>query len=117
TGSYAFLLRIEDNAPGVHNVFTRRYGLTVANPSSLFVSNFNPQDTSLGVGRRSFDLQLQTTNFSVPPTATWSLVSGAFPPGVSLINGQPFAGNDEWSVAGQPTAVGTFNFVVRATQV
>ena len=44
-------------------------------------------------------------------------MSGAFPPGVSLINGQPFASSDEWSVAGQPTAVGTFNFVMRATKV
>jgi hypothetical protein len=130
TGTYAFAITVSQGG----NTYTRRFNINVARAAdtvnsarNLMISNVNPGDLPLGVGRRSaqFNLAVSTLTASsgavsnVNPTSySWSKALRAgetFPPGMVLIDetspfweGSPLLG-------GQPTQAGTFVFTLRAT--
>ena len=87
------------------------YSIAVDQNQPLTVNNDGP---NLDPG---FAGQAYTANFFVLGGAapyTWSLVSGQFPPGLSLTTfSDPRDANDE--LTGTPTTVGTYTFTMRVT--
>ena len=90
------------------------YSITVDQNQPLTINNNGP---NLDPG---FTGQAYTANFFVIGGAapyTWSLVSGQFPPGLSLTtfdaSQSPRDVNDE--LVGTPTTTGTYNFTMRVT--
>ena len=111
TGNYAFVLRVQDSAG---HSFSRTYvggtQLTVNNALGFRVTNTNSFDVKLGQGL--FETQLLTSGNS---SYTWSVAPGSsLPPGLFLLSGDPFLGTGQTELSGQPTAVGTFTYTLRA---
>jgi hypothetical protein len=100
TGTYQFLLRIQDSAG--HSL-SRSFGFTVTNAANQFVGQLGLSETSIGTGRQQ---SLSVSGSS--STYAWSIAAGALPAGMTL-NGS--------LVSGRPAAVGTFVYTVRATNV
>jgi hypothetical protein len=114
TGLYQFVLQVQD---GGGNTFSRTVSYTITNANNWYINNVNPNDATLGTGRRSsMDLQLASTQ-GFPPTVSWNLLSGTPPPGVIVSDGPPWSDPGDGFIAGQPTATGTYTFTVRATDV
>ena len=110
TGTYRFFAHVEDS--GGHTL-SRQVQLQVFSPSGAQVTSLNPND--LSVGHRVVQ---SPQIFSVPnPGASynWSLVGGAFPPGVGLTFDETTIGTTGEEIVGQPTAAGTFTYTLRAT--
>ena len=108
TGNYAFFLRVEDAAG---RTFTRRTTLAVTNALNVLVTNVNPQDTPIGIGRRA-NLALQTSG-GPATTYSWSVAPGSvLPPGFQLVM-PPIASGP--TLGGAAQAAGTFTFALRAT--
>ena len=99
TGSYNFILKATNSAGSDTKPFT----LTINNiPGAPTITATTLPNGIVG------------TTYNQPLTATgeesiwWSLVSGSLPPGLTLT---------EWpgSISGTPTAIGMYNFTVKAT--
>jgi hypothetical protein len=111
TGTFRFVLHAQD--AGIRTI-VRTFALTIVSPSNLQVANTNPA-TSVGHGVE----QTLSAFPSSGPSANynWTLVGGAFPPGVGLFTSAtlPVLNFNETLLGGQPTAAGTFTYTLRAT--
>ena len=106
-GTFVFTIKVTD---GRAHTATGPFSLTVGPPPPLQV---NPtggcQSGSVGSPYQQYFF----AQGGVQPW-TWSLESGAFPPGLGLTS--PYAPQDNNSVlAGSPTAAGTFTVTMRVT--
>ena len=97
TGAFGFMATAHDAAG---HTFTMTYNYGVTNASGLEVTTSMPAGVRAGVG---FTTSLSTNGVS---TYTWTVASGALPPGVTL-NGNV--------LTGPASAAGIYNFTVRAT--
>ena len=104
TGSYSFLLHVEDSASHVVEKFIT---LNVNDSSGRRITNRNPSDTWVG-GVRDMTLTTNTPASDV----VWTVNSGALPPGVSLVPNYP--DTNQTSLAGAPSAPGTYTFTLQA---
>jgi hypothetical protein len=126
TGNYAYVLRVQDSAG---NTFSRRTQFTVVNNASvcgngsqacnLFISNNNPNDASIGIGRRATMVLAVGSTSGFFGNYTWSVTPGSStPPGMGLFSNEDlltqFPGGST-IFTGQPTTAGTFVFSLRAT--
>lgn len=96
-GPYTFDVLVTDN---VGTTMSRSYTLNVDPASMGIAPAFMPQGT---VGA-TFSTQLFTTGGA--GTYAYTITAGALPPGITLLGD---------TVSGTPTATGTFNFTVTAT--
>lgn len=135
TGSYAFFLTVSQGG----QTFTRRTTINVARANdgtttsrNLLISNTNPIDLPVGVGRRTtpFTLSVGTllanaqgvlNGVVAPGNAsgyTWTLAlrpGEQFPPGMMLADETSWFYEGSPMLVGQPTQAGTFVFTIRAT--
>src|SRR4029453_3024805 len=113
TGVYNFRLTIHDSGG---NTFSRNFGVTVADflngggLGGLFVirgnNQGNPPDTSVGQWTEfSPNLLSVSSGFR---DATWSIVGGSLPPGMTLVMHE---------IQGRPSTPGTYAFTVRGNDV
>ena len=83
----------------------------------IFVSNNGPYVTTTSLPKAIAGVPYSTTiqqAGGVGPTFTWSVISGATPPGITVAgSGDPNTGAD--TVSGTATDVGTYNFTVKVT--
>jgi hypothetical protein len=105
TGFYSFTVTAQDS---VGALFSRNIAVTIADfinggSGGLLVGTGNPPDTPLGVWNEDWFVQLNRQNGAFV-NATWSVVGGSLPPGLSL-NGD--------ALAGRPTTAGTYVFRLR----
>jgi hypothetical protein len=114
TGTYRFFARIED---ALGQTVLRQVILNVFSPTNAQVSNTNPPDIPVGRGR--FAQTLNAFTVAGPTFFTWSLVSGALPPGLALFTEAEFGELDfgQTMLAGQATTPGTYTYTLRATDV
>lgn len=98
TGTSTFTVRVRDS--NSHS-WTMRLSLTVA-PLINIMTYYVPS----GVQHVSYSTTLVATGGTAP--YTWSTISGNLPPGLSLNPGTGI-------ISGTPTAIGTSNFTVQAT--
>ena len=101
TGNFTFRATAQD---GVGHTFTATYNLAVTNLFGLLVTNNPFASLQIGVGVQTALSTNGTSNY------TWSAPSGPLPPGLklSLTGGTPV-------LTGAPSAAGTFNYTLRAT--
>jgi hypothetical protein len=98
SGTFGFYVNLADNA-GHH--FSEFYSLTGRGPGGLSVT------TPLIFGAIAGQPLSNTQLVAAPASQlTWSLVSGAFPPGVSM--------DTTGLISGIPSAPGTYSYTVRA---
>ncbi len=98
-GSYSATITVTDN---VGTTGTKSYTVTVPNPSSS-ITVAAPPTAALNTAY-SYDLNANTSGALAP--YTYSLTSGALPPGLTLSG---------TTISGTPTAVGTSNFSLTVT--
>ncbi len=96
-GSYTFSLQVADNTGASA---TKSYALTVNAQVTIGTSSL--ADALIGA---PYSQQLRAAGGT--PPYTWSLSNGSLPDGVKLDSGSGL-------LSGTPTAVGTFNFTLRA---
>jgi len=115
SGTYSFWLELSDQNPPSQSWCNppqqaqRPFSLTVA-PGLRITTNSLPQTASVGVAySATLDAQIVTNLNPLTGTGasgvTWTIASGALPPGLSLGSGV---------ISGTPTAEGSFTFQVRA---
>lgn len=105
TGSFTFVAQVTDScAPAQQSAQTSLQLSVQANSGPLAITT-----TSLlgGVEQQAYSQQLQASGGTTP--YVWALASGSLPGGLSL--------SSAGVISGTPTAVGTFNFTVRVTDV
>jgi Putative Ig domain len=106
-GTFAFTVRLTD---GLGDTATGHFSLTVGQPPPLQV---NPTGGCESGAVGSAYQQYFFAQGGVQPW-TWSLVSGAFPPGLHLTS--PYTPQDNNSVlAGSPTTAGIFTITMQVT--
>jgi hypothetical protein len=135
TGSYGFFLTVSQDG----QTFTRRTTINIARANdgantsrNLLISNTNPIDLPVGVGRRAtpFSLSVGTLLANAqgvlngvvgPANASAYAWTVALRPGEALPPGMMLADESSWfyegspMLVGQPTQAGTFVFTIRAT--
>ncbi|AGG87399.1 putative Ig domain-containing protein [Rhodanobacter denitrificans] len=102
-GSFNFTLRATDSSTGTSAPFSgsRIYTLTVAAPTIAIT----PATLPAGGGGVAYSQALSASGGS--GSYTYSLASGALPPGIAL--------SSSGTVSGTPTTVGNYSFTVTAT--
>ncbi len=98
TGVSNFTVQVSSNG----TTATKALNITVTTAGVLVVTTQSIPDGNINV---FYTTSLQSAGG--PGVSTWTLVSGALPPGVTLF------GNG--TISGTPTHTGTFNFTVQAT--
>ena len=101
-GTYAFTVRADDSGTPVRSD-TQGLSIVIAAASTLSITTTSLPDGAVGV---AYTANLVATGGVVP--RTWSLASGSFPPGVSLVAATG-------ALTGTPTKQGRYTFTVRVT--
>lgn len=98
-GIFNVTAQVSDSEPTPQRV-TAQFGITIA-PPPLSITTASLPNASLNM---SYSADLAATG-GIPPY-TWSLTSGTLPAGLTL--------NPAGTIAGTPTATGTYNFTLQA---
>jgi hypothetical protein len=113
TGSFPFTIAVQDSA-APPNSTSASFTLTVNPPSTVAITTTSLTDAAMG---SPYSVVLQATGGKAP--YKWAVSSGSLPPGTSLTTGilpQPgVASYGAGTLFGTPTASGTYNFSVTAT--
>ena len=99
-GSFSFTIRVTDSGATPQTV-QKAFSLTIATPVSITTNSTLPS----GVEGTSYSQTLAATGGTAP--YTWALATGSLPDGLSL--------SPSGTIGGTPTANGSFNFTIRAT--
>ncbi|WP_338679375.1 IPT/TIG domain-containing protein [Janthinobacterium sp. TB1-E2] len=103
TGSFAFGIKVTDATAGTPQVVIKNYSVTVAIPTL----SITPTVLTAGGLATPYSQQMSTANGTEP--YTYVVESGSLPPGLSL--------SSSGLLSGTPTALGTYNFVIKSTDV
>jgi large repetitive protein len=118
SGSWTFWVELRDNKDacllnfnGKNECAQREFSITIS-PSIRILTNSLPQNATVGApylatldARLVTNLNPPTGSTPAPGSLTWSVTSGALPPGLALANGV---------ISGTPTTEGTYTFQVQA---
>jgi len=108
TGDYSFWVELSDENPPsqswcVPSTAQRQFTIKIQGGLNLQQNSLNPKGTFLG---QPYSFQLTTDN---PAAATsWSVVSGALPPGIAL-------NSSNGLLSGTPTAQGDYTFQIKVS--
>ncbi|WP_167468688.1 putative Ig domain-containing protein [Janthinobacterium lividum] len=103
TGSFAFGVKVTDSTAGTPQVVIKNYSVTVAIPTL----SITPTTLAAGGLSAPYSQQMSTLNGTAP--FTYVVESGSLPPGLSL--------SSSGLLSGTPSALGTYNFVIKSTDV
>ncbi|MNW94848.1 IPT/TIG domain protein [compost metagenome] len=103
TGSFAFGIKVTDATAGTPQVVIKNYSVTVAIP----ILSITPTVLTAGGLATPYSEQMSTANGTEP--YTYVVESGALPAGLNL--------SSSGLLSGTPTALGTYNFVIKSTDV
>ncbi|WP_221937628.1 putative Ig domain-containing protein [Janthinobacterium sp. KBS0711] len=103
TGAYVFSVKVTDSTPGTPQVVTKNYSVSIAVP----ILSITPTTLTAGGLATPYSQQMSTANGTAP--YTYVVESGALPTGLNL--------SSSGLLSGTPTALGTYNFVIKSTDV
>ncbi|MGX9774013.1 IPT/TIG domain-containing protein [Janthinobacterium aestuarii] len=103
TGAYVFGVKVTDSTPGTPQVVIKNYSVSIAVP----ILSITPTTLTAGGLATPYSQQMSTANGTAP--YTYVVESGALPTGLNL--------SSSGLLSGTPTALGTYNFVIKSTDV
>ncbi|MCC7601251.1 IPT/TIG domain-containing protein, partial [Janthinobacterium sp. FW305-129] len=103
TGAYVFGVKVTDSTAGTPLTVTKNYSVSIAIP----ILSITPTVLSAGGLSTPYSQQMSTSNGTAP--YTYVVESGSLPPGLTL--------SSSGLVSGTPGSLGTFNFVIKSTDV
>jgi uncharacterized protein YhjY with autotransporter beta-barrel domain len=103
TGSFAFGVKVTDSTAGTPQIVIKNYSVTVAIP----ILSITPTTLAAGGISTPYSQQMSTANGTAP--YTYVVESGSLPPGLTL--------SSSGLLSGIPSALGTYNFVIKSTDV
>ncbi|WP_128142373.1 IPT/TIG domain-containing protein [Janthinobacterium lividum] len=103
TGAYVFGIKVTDSTPGTPQVVIKNYSVSIAVP----ILSITPTTLTAGGLATPYSQQMSTANGTAP--YTYVVESGALPTGLNL--------SSSGLLSGTPTALGTYNFVIKSTDV
>ncbi|NVI85585.1 putative Ig domain-containing protein, partial [Janthinobacterium sp. BJB401] len=103
TGAYVFSVKVTDSTPGTPQVVIKNYSVSIAIP----ILSITPTTLTAGGLATPYSQQMSTANGTAP--YTYVVESGALPTGLNM--------SSSGLISGTPTALGTYNFVIKSTDV
>ncbi|MBW3497584.1 putative Ig domain-containing protein [Janthinobacterium sp. NKUCC08_JDC] len=103
TGAYVFGVKVTDSTPGTPQVVIKNYSVSIAVP----ILSITPTTLTAGGLATPYSQQMSTANGTAP--YTYVVESGALPTGLNM--------SSSGLLSGTPTALGTYNFVIKSTDV
>ncbi|PJJ19003.1 uncharacterized protein YhjY with autotransporter beta-barrel domain [Janthinobacterium sp. 67] len=103
TGAYVFSVKVTDSTAGTPLTVTKNYSVSIAIP----ILSITPTTLTAGGQSVAYSQQMSTSNGTAP--YTYVVESGSLPPGLNL--------SSSGLLSGTPTALGTYNFVMKSTDV
>nr|WP_314607725.1 putative Ig domain-containing protein [uncultured Janthinobacterium sp.] len=103
TGAYVFSVKVTDSTAGTPLAVTKNYSVSIAIP----ILSITPTTLTAGGQSVAYSQQMSTSNGTAP--YTYVVESGSLPPGLNL--------SSSGLLSGTPTALGTYNFVMKSTDV
>ena len=103
TGAYVFSVKVTDSTAGTPLTVTKNYSVSIAIP----ILSITPTTLTAGGQSVAYSQQMSTPNGTAP--YTYVVESGSLPPGLNL--------SSSGLLSGTPTALGTYNFVMKSTDV
>ncbi|MDZ5637369.1 beta strand repeat-containing protein, partial [Janthinobacterium sp. GMG1] len=103
TGAYVFSVKVTDSTSGTPLTVTKNYSVSIAIP----ILSITPTVLSPGGLSTPYSEQMSTSNGTAP--YTYVVESGSLPPGLTL--------SSSGLISGTPGSLGTFNFVIKSTDV
>ncbi|HEU4819463.1 beta strand repeat-containing protein, partial [Janthinobacterium sp.] len=103
TGAYVFAIKVTDSTSGTPLTVTKNYSVSIAVPTL----SITPTTLTAGGVSAPYSQQLSTSGGTAP--YTYVVESGALPPGVTL--------SSSGLLSGTPSAINTYNFVIKSTDV
>ena len=103
TGAYVFAIKVTDSTSGTPLTVTKNYSVSIAVPTL----SITPTTLTAGGVSAPYSQQLSTSGGTAP--YTYVVESGALPPGLTL--------SASGLLSGTPSAINTYNFVIKSTDV
>ncbi|MBW3507900.1 putative Ig domain-containing protein [Janthinobacterium sp. NKUCC06_STL] len=103
TGAYVFSVKVTDSTPGTPQEVIKNYSVSIAIP----ILSITPTTLTAGGLATPYSQQMSTANGTAP--YTYVVESGALPTGLNM--------SSSGLISGTPTALGTYNFVIKSTDV
>ncbi|MGK5068778.1 IPT/TIG domain-containing protein [Janthinobacterium sp. RT4P48] len=103
TGAYTFGVKVTDSTAGTPLTVTKNYSVSIAVP----ILSITPTTLAAGGLSTPYSQQMSTANGTAP--FTYVVESGSLPPGITL--------SGSGLLAGTPTVLGNYNFVIKSTDV
>jgi uncharacterized protein YhjY with autotransporter beta-barrel domain len=103
TGAYVFAIKVTDSTSGTPLTVTKNYSVSIAVPTL----SITPTTLTAGGVSAPYSQQLSTSGGTAP--YTYVVESGSLPPGLTL--------SASGLLSGTPSAINTYNFVIKSTDV